>query len=197
SSRGAIRRVARPECHCRVESLENRLLLTSANYTWNDVAIGGGGFITGIFYDTHNANVMYARTDVGGVFKSVNDGGNWTRLPDYSVSGSSGVLSFAIDPENSNDIYADTGFGNDGSVLYSTNAGATWSVTALSFYVGGNDDGRGAGERIAVDPYDSNIIMLGSSANGLWKSTNAGHSFSQVTSFSTSASINFVFFDPN
>ena len=87
--------------------------------------------------------------------------------------------------------------GTNGDVLYSNNAGATWSTTPLSFYVGGNEDGRGAGERIAVDPYDSNIIFLGSNANGLWESTNAGHSFSQVTSFSTTASINFVLFDPN
>jgi len=183
-----------------VEQLERRLFL-SANYAWNDVAIGAGGFVDGIFFDPHNPNVIYARTDVSGLYKSVNDGASWTELLHWTGGngngGSSGVLSFAIDPENSNDIYADTGFGNDGSVLYSTDAGATWGVTQLSIYVGGNDDGRGAGERIAVDPYDSNIIMLGSSANGLWESTNAGHSFSQVTSISTTASIDSVVFDPN
>jgi hypothetical protein len=182
----------------RIESLEHRRYLTSANYTWNDVAIGGGGFVTGIFYDPGNANVMYARTDVGGLFKSVNDGGNWTRMNFNNVANSNGVLSFAIDPENSNNLYADTGLysGTDGYLLYSTNAGATWNSVPLSFYVGGNMDGRGDGERLAVDPYDSNIIFLGTNANGLWESTNAGHSFSQVTSFSTSASINLVLFDP-
>ena len=119
--------------------------------------------------------------------------GNGTQFQEF------GVLSFAIDPENSNNLYAMVGeySGTNGDVLYSTNAGATWSTTPLSFYVGGNQDGRGAGERIAVDPYDSNIIFMGSNANGLWESTNAGHSFSQVTSFSTSAGINFVLFDPN
>ncbi|MGD0770192.1 MAG: hypothetical protein ABSB42_18575, partial [Tepidisphaeraceae bacterium] len=201
SKRGAIHRAACLQRACCLESLESRLLLSSANYAWNDVAIGAGGFVDGIFYDPHNPNVMYARTDVSGLYKSVNDGASWTELLHWTGGngngGSSGVLSFAIDPENSNDIYADTGFGNDGSVLYSTDAGATWGVTQLSIYVGGNDDGRGAGERIAVDPYDSNIIMLGSSANGLWESTNAGHSFSQVTSISTTASIDSVVFDPN
>ena len=191
-------RTRRASC---LEFLEGRRYLTVANYTWNDVAIGCGGFVDGIFYDPHNANVMYARTDVSGLYKSVNDGASWTELLNWvggnGNGGSKGVLSFAIDPENSNNIYADTGFGNGGSVLYSTNAGATWGVTALSIYVGGNDDGRGAGERIAVDPYDSNIIFLGSSANGLWESTNAGHSFSQVSSFFTSASIDAVVFDPN
>ncbi|MGA2442546.1 MAG: hypothetical protein ABSH08_16455, partial [Tepidisphaeraceae bacterium] len=185
-----------------IEPLENRLYLSSAAYTWQNINIGAGGFVTGIFYDPHNQNVIYARTDVGGLYKTVNDGTSWTQLLNWEGNGSggsNGVLSFAIDPENSNNLYADTGLysGSDGYVLYSTNAGATWGVTPLSFWVGGNMDGRGAGERIAVDPYDSNIIFLGSNANGLWESTNAGHSFSQVTSFSTSASINCVLFDPN
>ena len=193
-----------------IESLENRLYLTTAAYTWQNVNIPAGGFVDGIFYDPHNQNVMYARTDVGGLYKTINDGTNWSQLLNWvgnNTAGSGngtqyqefGVLSFAIDPENSNNLYAMVGeySGTNGDVLYSTNAGATWNTTPLSFYVGGNNDGRGAGERIAVDPYDSNIILLGSNANGLWESTNAGHSFSQVTSFSTTASINLVLFDPN
>jgi hypothetical protein len=201
SNRGAIHRTARLQRACCLESLESRLYL-AASYTWQNINIGAGGFVDGIFYDPHNQNVIYARSDVGGLYKTVNDGTTWTQLLNWignGSGGSNGVLSFAIDPENSNNLYADTGLyqGTNGYVLYSTNAGATWGVTPLSFYVGGNMDGRGAGERIAVDPYDSNIIFLGSNDSGLWESTNAGHSFSQVTSFSTSASINFVLFDPN
>ena len=200
-TRGAIQEAARLQRRCHSEPLEARVLLSAA-YIWQNINIGAGGFVDGIFYDPHNQNVIYARSDVGGLYKTVNDGTTWTQLLNWignGSGGSNGVLSFAIDPENSNNLYADVGLysGSDGYVLYSTNAGATWGVTPLSFYVGGNEDGRGAGERIAVDPYDSNIIFLGSNANGLWESTDAGHSFSQITSFSTSASINFVLFDPN
>ena len=173
--------------------------LTTAAYTWQNVNIAAGGFVDGIFYDPHNAKTLFTHAPTsGGLFKSVNDGTNWSQLLDFvgnNTTGSGngtqfqefGVLSFAIDPENSNNLYAMVGeySGTNGDVLYSTNAGATWSTTPLSFYVGGNQDGRGAGEHIAVDPYDSNIIFLGSNANGLWESTNAGHSFSQVTSFSS------------
>ncbi len=102
-----------------VEQLERRLLL-SATYTWQNVAIGAGGFVDGIFYDPNNQNVMYARTDIGGLYKSTNDGQNWTQLLDFvgNSTGTSGngtqqqligVLSFAIDPENSNNLYADVG----------------------------------------------------------------------------------------
>ena len=44
--------------------------------------------------------------------------------------------------------------------------------------------GRGMGERLAVDPSNSNIIYFGSrSDHGLWRSTNGGASFAQVTNF--------------
>jgi xyloglucan-specific exo-beta-1,4-glucanase len=192
-----------------MERLEPRLLLSASTYTWQNVAIGAGGFVDGIFYDPNNANVMYARTDIGGLYKSTNDGSTWAQLLDFvgnntSTSGNGtqqqeiGVLSFAIDPENSNNIYADVGeySGTDGAVFYSTDGGQTWGQTNLSFYVGGNSNGRGDGEQIQVDPNDSNIVLLGSNNSGLWESTNAGHSFTKISAFSPS-STTFVLFDPS
>src|ERR1700722_12547878 len=103
-----------------VERLETRVLLS---YSWQNVAIGAGGLVDGIFYDPNNVNVIYARTDVGGLYKTTNDGQNWAQLLDFvglstSSSGNNTqqeeirVRSFAIDPENSNNLYAwvgDTG----------------------------------------------------------------------------------------
>lgn len=44
--------------------------------------------------------------------------------------------------------------------------------------------GRGMGERLAVDPQNSNIIYFGArSGNGLWKSTDGGVTFAKVSSF--------------
>ena len=182
-------------------------------YNWQNVAIDGGGFVDGIFYDPHNANVIYARTDIGGLFKTTNDGATWSELLDFvgqssSTSGNGttsqdiGVQSFAIDPENSNNLYAYVGqyiasWSTNGAVLYSTNSGQTWGITPLSFQVGGNSNGRGDGEQIAVDPNDSNIIFLGSYQNGLWESTNAGQSFTQISSSVFGpTSTTFVLFDP-
>ena len=191
-----------------VESLENRLYLSTAAYTWQNVNIGAGGFVDGIFYDPSNQNTIYARTDIGGLYKTTNDGASWSQLLDFvgNNTGSSGngtqfqeigVLSFGIDPENSNNIYADVGeySGTNGAVFYSTNGGQTWGQYNLPFYVGGNSNGRGDGEQIQVDPNDSNIVFLGSNNAGLYESTNAGHSFSKVASFSPS-STTFVLFNP-
>jgi pimeloyl-ACP methyl ester carboxylesterase len=54
--------------------------------------------------------------------------------------------------------------------------------------LGGNMPGRGDGERLAVDPNNSNIIYYGATGDstttfGLWKSTNGGSAWSQVSSF--------------
>jgi xyloglucan-specific exo-beta-1,4-glucanase len=44
--------------------------------------------------------------------------------------------------------------------------------------------GRGTGERLAVDPINSDIVYFGArSGHGLWKSTDGGVTFSNVTSF--------------
>lgn len=44
--------------------------------------------------------------------------------------------------------------------------------------------GRGSGERLAIDPNNNSILYLGArSGHGLWKSTNAGLTWSQVSSF--------------
>jgi hypothetical protein len=208
SQNNSLHRRARHSRRLAIERLERRCLLTA--YTWQNAAIGGGGFVDGIFYDPHNQNVIYARTDIGGLYKTVNGGTSWNQLLDFvgnstASSGNGtqfqemGVLAFAIDPQNSNNIYADVGeySGTNGAVFYSTNGGQTWGQTNLSFYVGGNSNGRGNGEQIAVDPNNSNILFLGTNDHGLWQSTDAGHSFSRInTSLFAPTSTTFVLFDP-
>jgi hypothetical protein len=187
-----------------IEPLERRLFLSA--YTFQNAAIGAGGFLDGVFFDPNNNGVMYARTDIGGLYKSTNGGNNWTALLDFvgSSTGNSGngtassnmqVLGFALDPENSNNIYALVG----GAVLYSRNAGQTWGIDNAipSFSSNGNGPARGTGERIAVDPFDSNIVLIGSNtSNGVWESTNAGVSFTKLSNIAASNEITFVGFDP-
>jgi photosystem II stability/assembly factor-like uncharacterized protein len=49
--------------------------------------------------------------------------------------------------------------------------------------MGGNEDGRGNGERMSVDPNDGDILYLGTRNAGLWKSTDRAVSWNRVESF--------------
>jgi xyloglucan-specific exo-beta-1,4-glucanase len=162
-------------------------------YTWQNVKIGGGGFIDGIEFSPAQQNLLYAHTDIGGAYRWNSSTSTWTPLLDW-VGGSNwgwnGVVSLAPDPSNANKVWAAVGMytnsfdPNNGAILRSSNQGATWQSTTLPFKLGGNMPGRGMGERLAVDPNDDNILYLGApSGNGLWRSTDGGVTWSQVTSF--------------
>ncbi|KAJ7783483.1 hypothetical protein DFH07DRAFT_864490 [Mycena maculata] len=65
---------------------------------------------------------------------------------------------------------------NNGKILISENYGSTWAVSPLPFKVGG--------QCLAVDPNSNGILYYGAGAgNGLWKSTDFGVTWAQVTKF--------------
>ncbi len=178
----------------------------SVAYNWKNVIIGGGGFVTGIIYHPAESGLVYARTDMGGAYRWDNTSSRWVAITDMMNRNNSdymGILSIALDPTNTNRVYMMTGkytasWAGNGAVLISTDRGNSWTIVPLSFKVGGNEDGRGCGERLAVDPNLPSKLLMGSGGNtgyGLWQSTNYGSSWSQVSSFNTSANINFVIFD--
>ena len=162
-------------------------------YSWKNVAIGGGGFVPDIVFSPATPDLIYARTDIGGAYRWNQSTASWTPLLDWvgqSNWGDMGVASLAADPVNANKVYAAVGMytnswdPNNGSILRSGDRGATWQATALPFKLGGNMPGRGMGERLAIDPNNDNVLYLGApSGNGLWRSTDAGVTWSRVTSF--------------
>ena len=177
----------------------------SATYTWKSVAVRGGGFTTGTVFHPLENGLVYARTDMGGAYRWNTADGSWTPITDSLTRNNSdymGILSIAVDPSNVNKVYMLCGkytqsWAGNGAVMASNDKGNTWSINPVNFKVGGNEVGRGAGERLAVDPNLGSIIFAGSSGSspsGLWKSTNSGASFTQVTSFPQNT-INFIIFD--
>ena len=71
----------------------------------------------------------------------------------------------------------------DGAILRSHDQGRTFQRTKVPFKFGGNEDGRGNGERMAVDPNDGKILFLGTRKNGLWTSRDGAETWFQVESF--------------
>ena len=53
-----------------------------ADYTWSNVAIGGGGYVTGMEYNPKEEGLVYARTDIGGLYRRKKDTA-WEPLTDF------------------------------------------------------------------------------------------------------------------
>jgi photosystem II stability/assembly factor-like uncharacterized protein len=164
-----------------------------AGYSFDNVTMGGGGFVPSIVFNRSEENLAYARTDIGGAYRWNEANQEWIPLLDqygYEDWGYSGVASIATDPVNPDRVYAAVGSytndwdPNNGAILRSSDRGETWQVTELPFKVGGNMPGRGMGERLAIDPNDPDVLYFGApSGNGLWRSTDAGETWNEVTAF--------------
>ena len=170
-------------------------------YAWKNVQIQGGGLVSGVVYHPARKNLVYARTDVGGIYRWVPATQTWLALNDdlgRDDAQLTGVLSLALDYNNADRVYLAAGqylqsWGRNAAILRSSNRGASWTRTELPFRLGGNADGRGAGERLVVDPNLGSVLFLGTNENGLWKSVDSGVTWSQVNAFAP-ASVTFVLF---
>ncbi|UKS28575.1 fibronectin type III domain-containing protein [Paenibacillus sp. HWE-109] len=177
-------------------------------YNWQNVRIGGGGFVTGIAIHPTEPDLVYIRTDVGGALRWDNVNHKWIQLLNatprekYNLYG---VDSIALDSSNPDVVYIAAGkynyVGAPADILKSTDRGTTWSSTGFAPRHFGNGSGRDLGERLAVDPNNSQIIYMGTRYDGLWRSTSGASSGSweQVTNFPTLGAdptgLNFVLFD--
>src|SRR5690606_16375188 len=139
-------------------------------YTWRNAVINGGGFVPGIVFNETEADLIYARTDIGGLYRWQEDTQTWKPLLDWvgwDHWGYTGVVSVATDPVEPGRVYAAVGTypndrdPNNGAVLYSDDYGETWGTAELPFKQGGNMPGRGMGERLVVDPADNGVLYLG------------------------------------
>ncbi|MFJ8591292.1 cellulose binding domain-containing protein [Streptomyces sp. NPDC093598] len=167
--------------------------LAADTYTWKNARIDGGGFVPGIVFNRSEKNLAYARTDIGGAYRWQESSKTWTPLLDsvgWDDWGHTGVVAIASDSVDPNRVYAAVGtYTNswdpkNGAVMRSSDRGASWQKTNLPFKLGGNMPGRGMGERLAVDPNRNSVLYLGApSGKGLWRSTDSGVTWSQVTNF--------------
>lgn len=166
-------------------------LTQTEHYTWKNVQIVGGGFVDGIIFHPTAAGVRYARTDIGGAYRWDEASHRWQPLLDWIGERDRnlmGVESIAVDPSDPDRLYLACGtYSNesapDGAILRSADSGRTFQRTNVPIKFGANEDGRGNGERLAVDPQDGHILYLGTRHDGLWRSRDRGASWSRVASF--------------
>lgn len=191
---------------------------TGEKYIWSSVKIGGGGFVSGIVVHPTVPNLIYIRTDAGGAFRWLENEQRWQQLlsaETISQPISLNVESLAITPQNPNLLYlaagaytkANSGEPPFGQFLKSEDQGKSWQILPFSLPMGGNEWWRWTGERLAIDPNNSNIVYFGSRLNGLWHTEDGGKSWKQIdpqqlplgkphSETQNKAGVSFVIFDP-
>lgn len=175
-----------------------------AAYHWSNVAIVGGGYVPAILFHPTQKGLMFARTDIGGAYKRDRATRTWVQIMD-SVSPSpswwyASPEAIGLDPNDPKRIYLAVGYyaspitgsiewNGNGAMLVSSDSGKTYLTVPLPFKNGANDNGRGGGERIAVDPRHSSDIYFGTRNAGVYLSTDHGASWNPMTGFPASATM--------
>ncbi len=167
------------------------LLLSASNradtlYQWRNITVGAGGFAPNVIFSEAEPGLAYLRTDMGGVYRWDAKLGRWLPLQDGMAESSYfGIESIAADPKDPEVVHVAAGMykNQPSAMLSSFNRGKTWQVTPVPFAMGGNEPGRGLGERLAIDPNNTRHLLFGSRFDGLWRSTDQGASWHKVDSF--------------
>jgi len=134
------------------------------------------------FHPTDN-NTYWVGTAAGGIWVTTNNGSTWTCLT--SSLDALAVSDIVIPPDyaTSNTIYIATGDKDHWDnrsigVLKSTNGGAVWNSTGISYQL---SNGKMV-NRILQDP-NNNQILIAATTDGVYKTTNGGAVWStQLTS---------------
>ncbi len=156
--------------------------------------MSGAGRVNAIRVHPTDPNKLYACTPAGGLWISTNGGTSWTTNTD-NLEHVIGCTDVAFDPTNPNIIYMATGDGDAGDnytvgLLKSTDGAVTWNKTGLTFAMG---VGRMM-SKVLVNPNNGNIILVATSA-GIYRSTNAGATFSLAINSSTALPVSGSFKD--
>ena len=153
----------------------------------------GLGRVNCVAFVPGSSSAYYAGTASGGIWYTNDDGSSWTNLNDSTpVLGVSDIL--VINPAIGPDIlYIATGDRDGGSmwslggqqsndnnsigVLKSIDGGATWTTTGLTFTV--NQKRRV--NRLLMDPNSAYQTIYAATTNGVYKTTDGGVTWPQVS----------------
>ncbi len=170
----------------------NSILHSAENMTWTYLPIDGGGLYTELLIHPSDSTRQYLRGDVpiawrrqasSGVWRAIFRD-RWTRLNgNISPEGpGGGVKAYAVHPSDTNLIYALAGE-DDGilaGIWKSTDGGSQWQQVLAKPVYCNRGMSRTFGPCLAIDPNRIDTIIAGFQYDGIWRSTNAGSSWSQV-----------------
>lgn len=149
------------------------------NYTNGNSGYNGGlGRVNVVAFHPTDPNTLYIGTPAGGIWKSITGGTSWSPMSDALAS--IGVSGIAVDHAAPDTVYILTGDGDGGDtfsigVMKSTNGGATWNTTGLSWGI----TSFIRGYKLLMHPTNSNI-MFAVTTIGILKTTDGWNTWSNV-----------------
>jgi hypothetical protein len=164
---------------------------TNAAFEWNGGNEPGAvdsGRPNSIAVNPTNPQIVYLATSGGGVWKSYDfTSGSATWVPITETIGNLAIGAMDLDPNNPDTLYVGTGDFVDtpgGQVVKTVDGGGSWgNPVALSGTYPASAGSLAVSalriRAIKVDPSNSNIVLVATEV-GLFRSTNAGASFSLV-----------------
>lgn len=176
-------------------------------YEYKNLPIPGGGYVTGFLFHETVEDILYARTDIGGVYRYNFKEKRWMSLMDHvTINDLSETYPTAIglDSNNPSFLYIACGCGDrkQGVFCISKDYGETFAYVTLPCKVHGNNPGRGTGTRLIVDPNNEKIIYFASQSEGLLVSYDQGLTWNKIsieeasTQRKNERNLSFVFVDP-
>ena len=157
---------------------------------WKPLRIGAGGWLVGM--DIAADGTMVVRADTYGAY--VWDDTHWRQLvtadsmpaADVQALVADGVYEIRIAPNDSQRLY----LMYLGGVFRSDDRGHTWVRTAFTPVVAGaNDPFRMRGPRLGVQPDNADVVLVGTPADGLFRTNDAGATWSHVDAVPTSNAV--------
>ncbi|MDX2067516.1 MAG: BACON domain-containing carbohydrate-binding protein [Haliscomenobacter sp.] len=142
----------------------------------------GIGRINRVAFHPTDVNTFFACTAGGGLWKTSNGGSSWANLTN-SLS-RLGTSDLVVDASNPNILYLATGDCDAGDtpsigVLKSTDGGASWNPTGLTF-----NDGQYVYIYRLIRHSSNANILLAATSQGIYRTTNAGQSWNLTLSSS-------------
>ncbi len=161
--------------------------LDDIKYEYNSLSVPGGGFVTGFVFHPNCRNILYARTDIGGVYRFDFAAQRWvflgSRLTEFTHHLSQ-PISLALDADRPERLFAMCGDAHPrsehgrSSLLISDDFGGHFTEKPVPFRCNGNAPARSSSERLA---YRRGVLWYGSQEEGLWRSRDDGDSWEQVS----------------
>jgi len=164
--------------------------------TWTQLSVGLAPFFTGnvvledVDASANNPSVIYVASpdfSRGGVFKSSDGGGTWTRKSGDGIPGPTRTFAVAVHPDNPDIVFA----APTGTLNYSTNGGDTWTTPTTP-------PGSGiVAIHIDTDRPSLMYAVTGNNNPRFYRSVDGGVNWQQAPSIGVASAANTLTVDPN